>query len=133
MASIYIASKTRHADRWRVLRDYFRVPIISRWIDLDANGAIGDWTSFWQSCFGEISYASALLLYFEDGEELKGALAEVGVALSYSTTVYVVTTSDNYANIFKHNCVKKFASFQEAFRAMREDGILRQDQGTFRL
>lgn len=86
---IYIASKTTHASRWRSLRAE-GVPIVSTWIDEAGEGESLDFTDLWIRCVGEAMAASALVLYIESGEVLKGAYVEVGAALSNEVPVFVV-------------------------------------------
>lgn len=86
---IYIASKVKHAARWRKLRER-GVPIRSSWIDEAGEGETTDWPGLWERCIDEASSAYTLVVYCEPGEQLKGALAEVGAALANGTPVYAV-------------------------------------------
>lgn len=79
---IYIASRTRHASRWRSLRAS-GVPIISTWIYESGEGETSDWAELWERCVREASSCRGLILFAEPPEDdcLSGALVEVGVAL----------------------------------------------------
>ena len=90
---IFISSKVKHAPKWRKLRDRY-VPIISTWIDEAGPGESMCFKDLWKRCVSEASSADALLLYVEEGDHLKGALVEVGAALSNEVPVYVVGTPD---------------------------------------
>jgi hypothetical protein len=88
-AGIYIASKTKHAERWRAMRSA-GVPIISTWIDEAGVGETDDFADLWSRCVAEASSCSALIVYREDGEDLKGGWVEVGVALASGVPVFGV-------------------------------------------
>jgi hypothetical protein len=84
-----MASKTKHADKWRRLREC-GAGIISTWIDEAGVGETTDWADLWSRCIGEASAADFTILYYEEGEELKGARVEAGAALAAGKTVIVV-------------------------------------------
>lgn len=90
MGGIYIASRTRHAEKWRELRAS-GVEIISTWIDEAGVGETADYADLWKRCILEATEARALILYREDNEPLKGALVEVGAALGSAQWVQVYT------------------------------------------
>ncbi len=87
---IYIASKTKHADRWRFLRDKVGEPIISTWIDEAGAGESGDLADLWRRCILEASTAEVLILYREPDDVLKGGWVELGAALASGVTVFAV-------------------------------------------
>lgn len=89
LESIYIASKTVHGPRWQRLRSE-GVPFISSWIDEYYPGATEDWADLWTRCVTEAASATALILYREPGEVLKGAWLEAGAALSHGVPVFAV-------------------------------------------
>ncbi|WP_066923106.1 hypothetical protein [Methylobacterium sp. CCH5-D2] len=87
--TIYMASKTAHAPRWRDLRaSGFR--IISTWIDEAGVGETQCFTDLWRRCVDEAAGADALIVYRQPGEVLKGAFVEVGAALAVGTPVYAI-------------------------------------------
>ena len=86
---IYMASKAIHGPRWRKLRDA-GWPIVSTWIDEAEAGRTTDWAGLWDRCADEPARAAVTVLYAEDDETLKGALVEVGAALSHGRKVIVV-------------------------------------------
>lgn len=86
---IYTASKTQHAEKWLALRKS-GWPIVSTWIDEADDAASPSLTDLWIRCVREASSAAVLLLYVLDGEQLKGALVEVGAALASGVPVVVV-------------------------------------------
>lgn len=88
---IYIASKTKHAARWRELRDAQGYNITSTWIDEAGPGESKDLSDLARRCVDEARKANALILYCESGDfPLKGALIEVGAALGAGVPVFVV-------------------------------------------
>lgn len=85
---VYVASKSEWAWMWRGLRAA-GMPIHSSWIDLP-DGC--DPQALWTACIEEASMCSALLAFYVEGEEWKGALVEIGAALSSGSPVVVVGT-----------------------------------------
>lgn len=82
---IYIASKTKHADKWIKLRDQ-GVNIISTWIDEAGPDASPDMEDLCKRCVDECLACDALIVYREADDYLKGAFIEMGVVLSKSNT-----------------------------------------------
>lgn len=88
-SGIYIASKVRHADRWKALRQG-GVPVISTWIDEAGEGETASYADLWIRCISECRACSALIAYIEEGEVFKGGFIEIGAALSAGRPVFVV-------------------------------------------
>jgi excisionase family DNA binding protein len=86
---IYIASKARHAPRWRTLQAR-GCNIISSWIHRAGDDEALEPTELSVQCIEEIRRADRLVLYCEEGERLGGALIEAGAALSAGVPVYSV-------------------------------------------
>lgn len=93
----YVASVARHAKKWRIARDNMvlgpRIKIISSWIDHIEDepfyfpSALG---KAWEKNLAEIRTCDMLLAYWERSDKpLRGALVEVGVALSIDKPVIV--------------------------------------------
>ncbi len=108
---IYMASKAVHGPRWRKLRDA-GWPIISTWIDEAEAGRTTDWADLWDRCATEPARAAVTVLYAKEGETLKGALAEIGAALSHGRKVIVVGPVDHTWT--KHRNVHRAADLTEA-------------------
>lgn len=92
MRKIYIASKTKHADKWKGLRSN-GVNIISTWIDEAGEGETEDMASLCMRCIEECLVCDALIVYRESGDYLKGAFIEMGIVLSryrQHTPIYLV-------------------------------------------
>ena len=114
-SGIYIASKTKHADRWRFIRDKAGTPIISTWIDEAGEGESKDLHDLWRRCIAEASSCRVLVVYREDAEILKGGWVEVGAALAVGTPVFAVGLSG--FTIANYHGVTHFASIKEAIAA----------------
>lgn len=78
---IYTASKTKHAQKWRDLRASGH-NVISTWIDEAGEGESSDLHSLCQRCINECEGCDAMIVYREDGDYLKGAFIEMGIALT---------------------------------------------------
>lgn len=100
---VYVASKTQHGPMWQRLRAE-GVPIVSSWIDKHAVGASRDLGDLWVRNISEAANASALISYREQGEVMKGALAEIGAALAAGVRVFWVGPHDDQT-IWRHPLV----------------------------
>ncbi len=89
-ARIYIASKSKHGARWKMLRDERGIPIVSTWIDEHEDGATSDWPGLWDRCLAESSTATAFIMVTEEGETHKGSMVELGAALHAGVPVFWV-------------------------------------------
>lgn len=117
-AGVYFASKVTHAPRWRALRDG-GVQTISSWIDEAGEGQTADYRELSARCLAEIADATAVLLYCEPGEILKGALLEVGAALMNGTPVLCVGECPSLSRVFrKHRLWFEFATVEAALAAV---------------
>jgi hypothetical protein len=97
--SLYVASKTIHAARWRDLRTK-GIPVIATWIDEAGPGESSDLRDLALRCIAEAAQASATLFYCEPGETAKGSLVEVGAALAANRYVVSVGTCKNFPTTF---------------------------------
>lgn len=90
---IYVASRASVPERpmmWKALRDK-GAKIISTWIDESGVGETECFSELWARIEKEIKAADRLVLYAKQEDfPLKGALVEVGMALSLGKPVYVV-------------------------------------------
>lgn len=113
---IYIASKTKHADRWKRLRSK-GVPIISTWIDEAGVGETADFHDLWQRCLTESAGCSVLVSYREPGEVLKGGWVEIGAALAKGVPVYAVGLEE--FTIAGYRGITHFPTIEAAIEAAR--------------
>lgn len=111
---IYIASKTKHAWKWKNVREG-GVPIISTWIDEAGAGESKDLSDLWVRCIQEASTAAAIVVYREPDDVLKGAWSEVGAALAAGVPVFGVGISD--FTISNHPDVTVCDTISDAFAA----------------
>lgn len=127
---IYIASRCRYAPMWRDLREAGH-PIISTWIDEAGEGETDDFTNLWERCINEPKTAQAFLLYRENAEPLKGALVELGSALSAGVPVFTVGCEDMKEYSFMHHRLVKYClSLQGAlYEIQGVSGHAEQDAG----
>ncbi|NDV63362.1 hypothetical protein G0Q06_12930 [Puniceicoccales bacterium CK1056] len=125
--SVYIASKTRHAPRWRSLRSEGQ-PIISSWLDESDDGQTKCFSELAERCISEASQADVVLLYWEPNADIHGALIEAGAALASGRMVVQVDESeeDTFSKVFKnHPRWKSVKSLEEAFEFLHS----RQENG----
>ena len=114
--TVYIASKTKHAWRWRELREN-GYPVISTWIDESGAGETSDFADLWLRCVHEASHCDALILYREPDEILKGAWVEAGAALACGIPVFSVgCEAFSFVN---HPGVSTHSSIYAAISAIR--------------
>lgn len=114
---IYIASKTKHANKWRKLRAKGH-NIISTWIDEAGPGMSADLKDLAIRCIDEAKSADRLILFAREDDVLKGALVEVGAALASGVPVYVVGYSPSYATALnQHPLWRDCLNLEDALRA----------------
>lgn len=113
---IYIASKTKHAEKWKKLRNA-GVNIISTWIDEAGAGESKNLTDLAARCIDEAKSADRLILYCEPSDKLKGALIEVGAALASGVPVYVVGWGESLSTALnQHPLWKEALSLKHALQ-----------------
>jgi hypothetical protein len=93
--TVYMASKVIHGTRWVELFGSFKaigLELLSTWVhgDLLAPDCDKDCIDLWQRCLNESASADVLILYREPGEQLKGALVELGAALAAGRAIITV-------------------------------------------
>lgn len=98
--TIYTASKIWHAEKWQALRDKFGFRVIATWIDVpcgtpeDPTGAKllsdSEKSKLWVACSHETATAEMTVVYAEEGDEMRGALVELGAALACNHPVYLI-------------------------------------------
>lgn len=111
---LYVASKTTHADMWRELRAR-GLPVVASWIDEAGEGQTADYSELAARCISEIIHCTAVILYSEPGEILKGALVEVGAALAAGKQVRCVGRCDSISRVFeKHPLWSRHSSVEAA-------------------
>ena len=89
MPRIYIASKTKHAPKWRELRAN-GLNIVSSWLDVGEIDRPEEYRRLWNCCILEVSASDLLIVYCEPGETLERCLVEIGSALASSVPIYCI-------------------------------------------
>ena len=115
---IYIASKIKHASRWKFLRDKLGEPIICTWIDEAGEGESGDLNDLWRRCVFEASTAGLLILYREKDENLKGGWIELGAALASGVPVFAIGIEE--FTVAKFQKIKHFPNMKAAIGEARK-------------
>lgn len=109
VAAIYIASKTKHADRWRKIASVH--PVSSTWIYEAGEGQSADLNDLWRRCLLEAATSKALVAYREEGEVFKGGWVEIGAALSHGVPVHAVGLEEftiaKFKGITHHRTMKE--------------------------
>ncbi len=118
--SVYTASKPRHSQMWRKIRDTGGINIIATWIDFEKDEDIDCFQRLWIQCASEAAQADVTLLYIEPGDELRGAYVEMGIALASGKRVYVVNPQNvKVTDAINHPRVTVFANLGTALDAIR--------------
>jgi len=126
-AQIFVASRTRHAAKWRSLREA-GWPIISTWIDEAGPEESRSLRNLALRCIQEAASCSYFILYCEVGDQLKGALLECGAALANSIPVYSVGTCQSISRIFEHHpCWHSCVSIDEALEQIEYSAEILRD------
>lgn len=111
---LYVASKTKHASRWRELRARGWL-VVASWIDEAGEGETTDFADLAVRCIQEAANADFVLLYVEAGETQKGSLVEVGAALAAGKQVRCVGDSRTVSKTFRnHPLWRDFPSVEAA-------------------
>lgn len=95
---LYFASKLRHAALWKSLRDgrlsfcnvqcsWINTPEIE---ELDRLASPARYAEIWTKDLQEASLADFTLLYYEEGDDLKGARVECGATLASGGCVLII-------------------------------------------
>lgn len=119
---IYIASKMQHAPRWRQEYERADVHIVSRWPFLEPFIDCGESNcrKFWQDDFADIQSADAVVVYVEEGEKLRGALVEAGIAIGLGKLVVVIGEHPDFGTWSFHPSVKRAADFDLAIKLVKK-------------
>lgn len=108
---LYIASKLKHAQRWRDLREVRNkenFEFVCSWIDGgEEEGRPTSYAEMWERYAKEIRDCDVMIVYVEPGEVLKGALVEMGIALGARKAVILcgVADADPFKTLQYHPCV----------------------------
>jgi nucleoside 2-deoxyribosyltransferase len=122
MIRLYTASNLRHAEKWRALCAESRhVQCHARWLKHSAMGTpdtAEHAAEFWPQDEQDVRDADAVLVYAEDGDQLRGALVEAGIAIAAGIPVIVVGDHPDYGTWQHHPGVMRVRSLEAAMRKL---------------
>lgn len=111
---IYVASRTKYAGMWRALRAE-GWPVTATWIDEVHTGDSDEWwVALWSCCDREAAACGCLVLYAEEGDTLRGALRELGAALSHGRPVVYVGPDEAIGNMRRDPRIRRAGSIPAA-------------------
>jgi len=100
---IYISSKVKHAWKWIELKKS-GINVISTWIDEGYETEVSDLKDLCMRCIQEAFTCDALIVYAEEGDQLKGGFIELGAAMvDIYKPIYVVGPVLKKESCFMHN------------------------------
>ena len=117
-ATVYVSSKIKHAEMWRNLR-LQGWNISSSWIDQPKEFDSGTLSGMWDRYVEECRSCDFLLVYREPGEQLKGALIEVGAALAGGAKVIVIGDVPELGTSHYHPLVAFAGSIDQALNQIQ--------------
>ncbi|AEG53145.1 nucleoside 2-deoxyribosyltransferase [Sinorhizobium meliloti] len=114
---IYTASKLRHAEWWRQLRqEWPEFDWVSRW-PVEHCGNIPDSDTFarwfWMQDIEDVSRCDVCVVFADGNDHLRGALVEAGAAIALHKTVIVVGAHEDYGTWQWHSSVRRVKDFDE--------------------
>ena len=110
---IYMASKVKHFQKWIDLRNK-GYNIISTWIDEAGPGQTKDKSELCNRVIDEVKNSDFLIVYIENGEFLKGALIEMGIAMGFGIPIFTV------GQVLKPDSVFTYCSLIHQFNSIEE-------------
>lgn len=115
---IYIASKMHHAPKWRAAYSRPDIHVVSRWpfLETQVDDCDTNCRKFWQDDFTDISSCDILILFAEEGENLRGALVEVGIAMGLGKQIIVIGDHSDHGTWWHHPLVRKVVDLEAAMK-----------------
>lgn len=118
MIRVYTASKLTTAALWRDLeKQWPHVLFHARWLKHNLIGTpdLPEFAPrFWKEDEIDVKTADAVLIYAKEGEHLRGALVEAGMAIAFGVPVIVVGNHPDYGTWQHHECVTQCSTLDEA-------------------
>lgn len=114
---IYPSSKIAHASIWKAMRDAGGYDINATWINYEIVERGKSCDILWQECIAQVLDCDLFFIYHQNGEALKGAFIELGIALtSPKQPIIVMVGMDEYTiSDYRHNDrIKLFDSMSSA-------------------
>lgn len=120
MIRVYTASKLDKAPLWKELHDKWpHVYFHARWlkhVQIQTPDNPEHARSFWLQDEIDVKHADALLIFAEDGEHLRGALVEAGIAIASNVRVVVVGKHSDYGTWQYHPGVTRVDDLEAAYQ-----------------
>jgi nucleoside 2-deoxyribosyltransferase len=120
---VYTATKLRHRQRWKSLRSHGRgITFTARWPDLEKDQPSSDdeARSNWLKDEEDVRKADVVIVYAEDGDHLRGALIEAGMAIALGKTVMVVGEHPDFGTWRHHPRVVHASDLDHARSRLNE-------------
>ncbi len=119
---IYTASKVCEAEQWIKLRGLWpEFDFTAHWPDLIGRipENVSDFARrFWEQDVADVLRSDVVLVYPTQGQSLRGALVEAGMAIGAGKRVLLVGDSPEYGTWQHHPLVCKVADLEEAHRVL---------------
>lgn len=122
---LYIASDIKHAKQWVSFRQicFPHIVVVSSWIDFLKDGEPPGLTDYiikdsWRNNITDLALCDALMLYYEDGDSLRGSLFEAGIAFAMEKPIMFV--GDKKALGTVAICFSHSPTLDDAVTAMHE-------------
>lgn len=123
MIRVYTASKLRHGSKWRALCHVTRhVQFHARWLKHNLIGTPDDpevAKEFWLEDEQDVRDADAVIVYAEEGDHLRGALVEAGIAIACGVPVIVIGDHPDYGTWQYHPGVIRAPDIDKALVYLR--------------
>lgn len=123
MIRVYTASKLTTASLWRELsKKWPHVLFHARWLKHNEIGTpdLREYAGrFWMEDQQDVKCADAVLVYAKEGEHLRGALVEAGMAIAFTIPVIVVGEHPDYGTWQYHPCVERAKDIDEAGQMLK--------------
>lgn len=123
MIRVYTASKISSAPMWRELsKKWPHVLFHARWLKHNEIGTpnLREYAGrFWMEDDQDVKCSDAVVVYANEGEHLRGALVEAGMAIAYTIPVIVVGKHPDYGTWQYHPCVAQAADLDEAGKMLK--------------
>lgn len=121
MTKVYIASKLKYAPMFRSIRDSWKpegIELHARWFDQvqhEETATPDDFKIFWRVDEHDVKTSRAVIVYAQEGDELRGALIEAGIAIGNRILVILVGECASYGTWQHHPCVVRATGLDHAF------------------
>ncbi|MCA9357181.1 hypothetical protein H6784_05390 [Candidatus Nomurabacteria bacterium] len=111
---VYCASKSKYGPLWKEWEDN-GVQVTSSWLEKFDQGRLPDQTEHWDQILEDIQGSDALLLYSEEGDVQKGALAEFGIAFALGKKLFYVGPTEGSLTAVEHKNVQHYPDLKTFF------------------